>query len=401
MDELSMVRELLAAPLPPSPEVTARAGHRLAERIGGPGRPATRRWSRRARWTAGLAAVTAGLAGTLAVTTGLASSWIGHSGGQARSGSGLVTSERPFGPLTDQPAGTYLTALAARVAQAPAGTGRYWCILGISGQLDAIGSAGQELVLSGLDEKPSPVSDYRYTIDARQANDDCFAISGDTSRNVGGYFQDLGAQPATAADAAAWRRDGSPAWHAWYANGQLIPARPGPRQRLGGKPGQQPWGSGTTLPGSPAQLRQMLLASVPAPGDSLVRHEEQAFGESYAQVRDQDLFRETRVLLLDPLPPAVRAAAYQVLATVPGVHMKTGVTDPDGRRGTALWVGSDYSPGPDPDHVIVVDPVSGLLLADEWLAAQPDGVYAVGTLTQYAVWEYPGWSNKLPASTAP
>jgi hypothetical protein len=395
MDELSMVRELLAAPLPPSPEVTARAGHRLAERIGGPGRPAARRWPRRARWTVGLAGVTAaGLAGTLAVTTGLADSWLGHSGGQARSGSGLVTSERPFGTLTGQPAGTYLTALAARVAQAPAGTGRYWCTIGITGQLDAIGPGGQELDLSGLGGRPRPVSDYRYTIAARQVMDDCFAISGDTSSNVGGYFQDFGAQPATAADAAAWRRDGSPPWHAWY-DGQLIPARPSPRHLLGGKPGEGPWGSGMTLPSSPARLRQVLLASVPPPGDSIVRHEEQAFGESYAQIRDQDLFRETSELLLDPLPPAVRAAAYQVLATVPGVHMKTGVTDPDGRVGTALWIDSD------PGDVIVVDPVSGLLLADEWLAAQPHGVYAAGTLTQYTVWEFPGWSNKLPASTAP
>jgi hypothetical protein len=75
---------------------------------------------------------------------------------------------------------------------------------------------------------------------------------------------------------------------------------------------------------------------------------------------------------------------------------------PDGRRGAALWIGSGPDNlGPDLDRIIVVDPASGLLLADEWLNPQSDGVYAAGSLSQYTVCQYPGWSNKLPASAAP
>jgi len=37
-----------------------------------------------------------------------------------------------------------------------------------------------------------------------------------------------------------------------------------------------------------------------------------------------------------------------------------------------------------------------MLLADEWLASQPHGVYAPGTLTQYALWATTGWTSKLP-----
>jgi hypothetical protein len=409
MDELNMVRDLLAPPPPPSSEVTARAGQRLAEHIGQPPRPASShwpgRWSRRAWWTAGLTGVAAaGLAGALAATTvlsgsvparqgGFAGSRPAYSGGghpssgNAGSASGLVTSERPFGTLTGQPAGPYLTALAARVAQVPAGTGRYWCTISTDGQLDPIGPGGHELTPSGQGERPSPVSDYRYSIITRNTAEDCFAISGSTSSNAGGYTQHLGAKPATAADATAWRRDGSPAWYAWYQDGYLIQAQPGPRQRTGGKPGEVQWGSGAGLPASPARLRQALLADysapVPIPG-----------GPRPIGGPDEYLFMQAGVLLLDPLPPTVRAATYQVLATILGVHMKTGVTDPADRPGIALWMGSD------PSYVIVVDPVNGLRLADEWLATKPDGVYAAGTMTQYQTWQYPGWSNELPTASS-
>ena len=88
----------------------------------------------------------------------------------------------------------------------------------------------------------------------------------------------------------------------------------------------------------------------------------------------------------------VRAAAYQVLASVPGVHMKPGVTDPSGRPGTALWIGPRSGPG----QIVIVDPATGMLLADEWLATGPHGVYAPGTLTQYALWQSPGWTDRLP-----
>jgi hypothetical protein len=107
---------------------------------------------------------------------------------------------------------------------------------------------------------------------------------------------------------------------------------------------------------------------------------------------DATLAAYARTLLLDGLPPAVRAADYQVLASVPGVHMKAGVTDPSGRTGTALWLGPAANPG----QVAIVDPKTGLLLADEFFATTPHGVYAPGTLLQYVLWQTPGWTSRLP-----
>jgi hypothetical protein len=337
----------------------------------------------------------AGLAGALAMLALVPGSTQHVPGrtqhGQAsHAGGGLVTSERPFGTLTGQPASTFLVALATKVAQATPATGRYWCTDGTNGQLDPIGPSGQELTPAGQGEKPSPVADYRYSIFARLSSTDCFEYSGTSSRNVGGYLHDLGAQPATAADAAAWRQDGSPAWHAWYGNGQLISSQPSPLKQLGGKPGKEPWGSSLSLPADPAKLRKLLLAGFPGPTSRQGPVPGGQPGESSAQARDEDLFLQAQSLLLDPLSPAVRAAAYQVLSSVPGVHMKADVTDPSGRSGTALWFG----PSSDPANVVIVDP-AGMLLADEWLATKPQGVYAPGTLTQYTLWQT-GWSNQIP-----
>ena len=38
----------------------------------------------------------------------------------------------------------------------------------------------------------------------------------------------------------------------------------------------------------------------------------------------------------------------------------------------------------------------GLLLADEFFATAPHGVYAPGTLQQYVLWQTPGWAGHLP-----
>ncbi len=274
-----------------------------------------------------------------------------------RGGDGLITSERlPGGVLTGRPAQPFLVALATRVGSATPATGRYWCIGSVTAQLDAIGPGGQELTPPGQGETPSPVSDYRYSIFARQTADVCFTYTAATSRNVGGYIQDLGARPATARDAAAWR---SPA----------------------------------ALPADPAKLRQVLLTGVIPLAGPRARPGQRQPGVPRAQLADT-VFTQARTLLLDGLSPAVRAADYQVLASVPGVHMKPGVTDPSGRPGTALWLG----PATDPSEVSIVDPRTGLLLADEFFATTPHGVYAPGTLRAYVLWQTPGWAGHLPGA---
>ena len=375
MDEITMVRSLLEAPPPPSPRVTAEARQRLAERAAtrSPHRPAGQRPRRqRRRWTIGLAAAVAA-GGAAALVVALLPAGGAHPG----QGGLVATEEQPLGAVSGHSAQAFLLATATRLAQAPPTAGRYWCNLSESAQLDPIGPAGQELTPAGQGQPASPPSDYRYSILDRQATAACSQPGSPHTGIVGGYVQELGARPATPRDAAAWRRAGSPAWLGWYATGARIPDRAGPREpssKPGGPPDPAP-------PSSPAKLRAYLLAqntvsytdpSAPQPAGPNVQ-----------------LFERARALLLYPLSPAVRAADFHVLASVKGVRMQAGVTDPDGRTGAALWVGSR------PGELSIVDPATGTLLADEWLTSQRGSVYAPGTVQQYVLWTS-AWTNHLP-----
>jgi len=285
----------------------------------------------------------------------------------------IATKERPLGALAGQPARHFLLAMAMTAARAPLTTGRYWCTQAMTAELAPVGPDGVELTPPGQGLPASPPSAYRYSIIDRQRMVNCLEPARPGSGTVAGSYQELGAKPATPEDAAAWRRAGSPRWRAWYRGGQVIPRRPRPRQRTGPKPGQEPWGNDASLPANPAKLRAALLAHP----------------ISFSRNTNENLFVSARVLLLDPVRPAVRAAAFQVLAGIKGVQMKPGVKDPQGRAGTAVWLGR-------PGLVIIVDPATGTLLADEWLAGQHGWVYAPGTVSQYTVWLRVGWANHLP-----
>jgi len=365
VDEITMVRTLLAPPPPPDPRVTASARQRLIQRAVAP-RP-----SRRRRWVLGLTA-TAAAAGTAAALVTVLPS--GHSGPASDHGRLVTTEERPLGTAEGRSARAFLLAAATQLAKAPVSTGRYWCNQSVMAQLDAIGPGGMELTPQGggSAQPASPVSDYRYSILDRQVADACQQPGSSNTGIVGGYLQELGAQPATAADAAAWRKEGSPAWLGWYAKGAVIPDHASARQLTSkrGGPAQSPLPPNPT----PAQLRAYLLA-IQSP---------RIVGSLNA-----DLYMQARTLLLDPVSPAVRATDFQVLASIPGVRMQQGVKDPLGRTGTALWLDSDQS-------MIIVDPATGLLLADEFLVPQPGWVYAPGTVQQYVAWTST-WTNSLPS----
>ena len=122
----------------------------------------------------------------------------------------------------------------------------------------------------------------------------------------------------------------------------------------------------------------------------MAQMQEKAQHITYSEFQAQALFDQAAVALGGPMPQAVRAAVYQVLASVPGVRIKAGVTDLDGRSATALGLASH------PGNVIIVDPATGMMLGFEFLATQADGVYAPGTQTQYTLSEGTGWTNQLP-----
>jgi hypothetical protein len=113
---------------------------------------------------------------------------------------------------------------------------------------------------------------------------------------------------------------------------------------------------------------------------------------SYAQIVDENLLTNVTGVLQEPISPAVRAAAFRLLAQVPGGHETPGVRDPQGRPGIAVWWDQ---PGQPVGGFTIIDPATAMPLAAEGFAGTPAWVYKPGTMTNYDVYNA-GWVNRLP-----
>jgi hypothetical protein len=386
MDEMTMVRDLLAEPAPPEPDVATAARRRLEGRMRARSRgrgllPTRRRLAPRIA----LGAVAAGVAAAL-VTVALLPD--GTPGGPALTGAG------PAGTLTAQPAREFLLAMATKAGHSQPSsqaTGLYWCSEDISGTRELVGPDDTLLPAPWLDGarhvSAAAPAGYLYAIFGRSLEDSCLENPrpGWPGGTVGGFTQSLGATPASPADAAAWRHAGSPdRWKAWYGS-QTVSGQPGKRQPGSTKAGQEPWGSDMALPANPAKLRAVFLAH-PLP---------YFYGTSPAQThptQSQELVIAAITVMSGPVTPAVRAAAFQVLAGVPGIVVKPGARDPEGRVGTAVWLSQ---PGQSVECA-VVDPATGNLLDYEEIALQPVAGAPAGTVLDYTAITGAHWTNTAP-----
>ncbi|WP_406045940.1 CU044_5270 family protein [Micromonospora sp. NBC_00898] len=118
------------------------------------------------------------------------------------------------------------------------------------------------------------------------------------------------------------------------------------------------------LPTNPAKLKEKLLAWLADTGG--------------AEGRDEFLFYSGAAIVLDlPVSPQVRAAAYRMLAAIPGVTSLGRVTDRLGRPGVAVAVTRQGDFGKAQTRLIV-DPTIGQALAQEtWVAGSPTSYTAV------------------------
>ena len=392
LDEMAMVRQLLPEPPPPTAFVSARAWRLLDKRMHG--RVVRLRRERLGARRLGPMAIGAAAVAAAAAITVNALVPGGTHAGPANTGAG------PGAALTGRPAGAFLLTVAKKAAQQA--TGRYWCTVVVQGTRGLIGAGDKEIPapwVDGATHAPaSAPAGYRYAIFARYRSGDCFERPrpGWPGGTVGGDVQSLGARPASPADFAAWRRDGSPDhWQAWYSD-QIVSAHPGPRQWNGPKTGgggHALWWESPSLPADPAKLEAVLVAHIPGPTDPWVKQLEHENGMSYRQVRNLMLFGNARAVMAGAVTPAVHAAAYQVLAGITGIQMKAGMRDPEQRVGTAVWFGR---PGSIPGEYIVVDPATGRLLADVELARTQIEGAPPGTILTYTAYLSAHWTNHPP-----
>ncbi|MEV4004080.1 CU044_5270 family protein [Actinomadura sp. NPDC049753] len=185
--------------------------------------------------------------------------------------------------------------------------------------------------------------------------------------------QELGAKPATKADEEAWRRAGSPTTFKIQ-----VPVAPGAKGRLKGFTAKTTAGPRSingsalvdgdkvfwlgrnvtmkdlrALPSDPKRLKAELLRWYKG-------HDTES---NRPMASDLWLYTVARGLVMDmPVKPAVRAAAFRMLAGLPAVRSLGKVTDPQGRTGNAIALDEKTPQGVIREQMII-DLASGTALA--------------------------------------
>ncbi len=316
--------------------------------------------------------------------------------------------------------------LAADHVAAAAGTGKYWRVKLVGGTTFPGGT------------KADPY-DISVTTSADQWN----------PRSPGQrewvISRQLGARPATPADAAAWRAAGSPAtWHSglsaarnagWLAGfplpwvGRLAASANASAPTASGQVSD---GTVGFVEGDLPGLKAARFAAMPATPRGISGVLRQYYKQlkfcaqnpGNCSTEDQIIWAEAVMLLGDPISPQARAATLRVMAALPGVRMLGLMTDPLGRTGYALAGGQEH-PNPDPAHfnplnVIIIDARTGSVLATEELGPVPRTLHCLsfdgkGRCSGPAFYgrSYPGqvdtyvavvsesWTNAAPALPPP
>ncbi|MEU4536880.1 CU044_5270 family protein [Streptosporangium sp. NPDC023825] len=349
-----------------------------------------------------------GLAGAAAAVTAVAVT-ISATGGTvpdapfAQAGPGRTASS----PASSGPASSSPTASAPRVelssrsillaaahgaARQPETTGAYWYTASVTRML-------------------SEAADGGYTVVERTRNE------GWTPSATGGdqwsRTRSLGARPASPDDEAAWRRAGSPT--------EIEVKAPGKRGGyvLSTEPGEAEdshtplvdgdkvfWlGRNVTmkdlrgLPDDPAELKAWLLRSYGGTGtesDDPMSSDAWLFAVSVGLITDM------------PVTSQVRGAAFRMLADLKTIKVSRGVTDAEGRTGSAVAIEGPARAKADAkgaDGVLldrlIFDEATGRALARENVVMRPGGLQAgfePGTVWHSQTVLEAGWTDEKPAS---
>ncbi|MVZ99123.1 hypothetical protein F8568_001715 [Actinomadura sp. LD22] len=359
-DVLRTLREARPAELNPDAPVGDEVRRaELARAMAAPAEVGGRREARVPRrsrvwpvWGLGLAgAVAAASVGVVAVTSG---------GGDAKTPGGhpQAGAERPLD------ARTVLLAAAEKLDGASEPTGRYWhkSTIGTSSWL-AQGRGGEQ-----------------YTVLLTEKSDEW--APGRPGGKMIASQQRLGVKPASAADAAAYRRAGSP-----VTLSLRVPIQPSGKGgykalKLPTGPGRVEKSSTPLVDGNKVywlgrNVTMKQLQSLPADPNRLKKevmrwydgHDTES--SSVPMTADAWLFRVAGSLVTElPVTPKVRAAAFRMLAGLKTVDSVGKVTDPQGRTGNAIGMKSKGVSGV-VRRLLVIDPATGKALADEEVLVTP------------------------------
>ncbi|MBT2206710.1 CU044_5270 family protein [Actinomadura sp. NEAU-AAG7] len=316
LDEYQMIATMLDEP--PEPEAAAAGRRRLTEGIRGP-----RRRPLRSRWPVlGLAGVAAAaVVGAVLVSSG--------------------TSPRAPDPVDARPVSAREVLLsAAERAESSPDIGRYWHRRTLATTSVEVGPEGG-----------------RYQVEQRRVSETWARPDG----QVWIADRDAGARPRTAADQAAWERDGRPT--GWKGRSRLGGGRltlaPGPGTVIKARgprsftvcDKEMSFTQVRALPTDPAGLRDAIRNAMLHNDDGPVPADAQT-----------GFVRECLTGLLSdvPAPPKVRAAAYRALAGMPGVKATGAADDGTGRAGVGILIQDRGGAG----TRLTIDPKTSFVLAE-------------------------------------
>lgn len=268
-------------------------------------------------------------------------------------------------------AGQILLAAAERSGTESLGTGRYLVMRAESGVL---------LQIDGGADTYAMLAKTTYaTWLSRSGRDPNFGSS-----------QRLGLTPASPADAAAHERHGSPAKVMVI---KPVPQGKGPTSPVGTGPGEkfeerfdgsEVYAIGADnitvadlekLPTDPAKLRAELL-----------RHFRGGGGDLPTDRDEWLLVVGSSVVTGFPVSGKVRAAAYRMIASLPGVRALGAVRDQRGRAGEAVAFTRSFGANGAIEERLIIDPATGQGLARESRVIKPGGSTAwlePGVLSSY------------------
>ncbi len=361
MNEMTMVRELLDVPPAPA-EVRERVRHR-ALRDDQPAR--TLGWPRIRPLAAGALAATVAVVAVVAMTD--------------RS------------PDTGNPrslaARDVLLVAADKTLRASGTTGTYWHTQVRAGTLIEVGTKKDPYLIEQVQQREEWI--------ARDARGRSWFVS-----------RDLTALPYGAADEKAWERAGSP--RRWHLNDQGVTSVPieggdlvtngGQASAVQGDPDGKVVHLGNwqatvkdvqSLPADPARLKRRLVRE--SAGSTTM------FDPNTPKDPDELAFQTGAQLLLDvPVTSKVRAAAYRMLAALPGVRPLGRLKDPLGRPGVGVARTERQPDGPTLEHQLIIDPGTGLLLSDQEIVLGGGGRLKPGSLWTYSARQTATWTNDTP-----
>ncbi|MDX3235086.1 CU044_5270 family protein [Streptomyces sp. ME03-5709C] len=213
-------------------------------------------------------------------------------------------------------------------------------------------------------------------------------------------------EPRTAADKATWQAAGSPRTVEFKVSkkagaGTLL-ARIGSER----KPTVMQTNSDDRIYAvGPDNVSYKDLRALPSTAGELRRYLERLYArdngaDTGTGGRSAWMLGQAGNLVTMPVKPAVRAAAYRVMADLPGVRVTEHVTDPLGREGVGVDFPVSYRTvlGTTQQRLIV-DSATGAMLSDELVLVEPsararEAGLAAGTTVHYNATVRMSWSEQ-------